>query len=88
MSADVPERRRRPMLTMADMGMMMSADMGGGMSDGAPAGSHDADTTAADTRPQQRRELPTADLPASVKHGRDTHGPGRKRSRNAGPAEG
>ncbi|MGM0555570.1 MAG: copper resistance system multicopper oxidase [Myxococcota bacterium] len=76
MSAKIPEQRRRPMLTMADMGMMMAADMDGEMKKGAPAGSHDADKTAADTNPQKRRELPTENLPASVKHGPDTHGPG------------
>ncbi|MFW5810213.1 MAG: copper resistance system multicopper oxidase [Thermodesulfobacteriota bacterium] len=42
MSATVPEQRRRPMLTMADMGMMMHGDMDGmdGMDDSGHNGAH------------------------------------------------
>ena len=74
MSAAVPERRRRPMLGMEDMGMAHGAmamhdgehaDDGetGRAADDAPAPSHDA-------------ALPTTNLPQRVMHGPDEHGPG------------
>jgi CopA family copper-resistance protein len=77
MSADVPEQRRRPMLTMADMGMMMHgmggedhAGMGGedhaGMDHNMP---HHASGDG------HGKELPTTGLIQSIKHGPDQHGP-------------
>jgi len=66
MAAPLPDRRRRPMLTMADMGMMhgMNGDSGdhGAMHAQAPA-----------HRPGE--ELPTEDLPDRSEHGPDGHGP-------------
>lgn len=70
MSAVVPEQRRRPMLTMADMGMMMHGDMNGrsheGMGNEMPrhpsGGGHD-------------NELATTNLVERIEHGRDQHGP-------------
>lgn len=72
MSAAVPARRQRPMLSMADMGM--AAMSGGGMEGMAgmdmPSGhsGHDMGTA------QQNAHLPTEDLPASMMHGPDHHG--------------
>jgi CopA family copper-resistance protein len=70
MSADIPEPRRRPMLTMADMGMMMHEGMEGG---GQMEMDHD--------RPHHTsgaghgKELPTTQLVERIKHGPDQHGP-------------
>jgi CopA family copper-resistance protein len=73
MSADVPEQRRRPMLTMADMGMIMHGemqDMDGedheGMHDDMP---HHASDDG------HGKELPTTNLIQRIKHGPDQHGP-------------
>lgn len=88
MSAPIPARRRRAMLTMADMGMMHGAMKGMGKmkemgemkgmkkmpKKGEPADykAHDE----ANVAPlKNRTELPVKDLPMSVKHGPDTHGP-------------
>lgn len=77
MSADVPYQRRRPMLTMADMGMMMH-----GMEQGADGGMHQA--APDDPRQHQMAEhdhsdpngtLPTEDLPERIEHGPEDHGP-------------
>lgn len=80
MSADVPEQRRRPMLTMADMGMMMHGDMKGmddndkgAMSHDKPM--HDAKPMADMPHHAVGRGLPTENLPKRIKHGPDSHGP-------------
>lgn len=65
MSADVPEQRRRPMLTMADMGMMMHGEM--------EDMDHDMPNHASGAG--QGKELPTTKLVQSIKHGSDQHGP-------------
>ncbi len=65
MPAEVPEQRRRPMLTMADMGMMTHGEMNvmhHDMPDHASGNAHG-------------KALPTADLIQSIEHGPDTHGP-------------
>ena len=82
MSAPVPERRRRPMLTMADMGMAMS------MSD--DSSDMTMDTTSDPSSMQMSDEprntdagtddpgdgtLPTHNLPTRIVHGSDGHGP-------------
>ena len=85
MSAQVPEPRRRPMLTMADMGMIMHGGMQGGM-DGGMHGSMDGmgDAAAAQKKhamPRhhssdgERRELPTTNLIERIEHDPDEHGP-------------
>jgi FtsP/CotA-like multicopper oxidase with cupredoxin domain len=73
MSADVPKQRRRPMLTMADMGMMMHGemeDMDGedheGMQNDMP---HNASGDG------HGKKLPTTNLVQRIKHGPDQHGP-------------
>jgi CopA family copper-resistance protein len=80
MSADVPEGRRRPMLTMADMGMMMDGEMEGmdgemkGM-DGEGHGDqrhHMPDPGSGDGRGE---ELPTTNLVRRIRHGPERHGP-------------
>lgn len=80
MSATVPKLRRRPMLTMADMGMMMHGDMkqtdmptasGHAMHQPPPSEpQHPAD------HPHAVKQLPTQNLPERLKHGPDQHGPG------------
>jgi CopA family copper-resistance protein len=73
MSADVPEQRRRPMLTMADMGMMMHGEMkvmDGGDHEGMH---HDMPHNASGAG--HGKELPTTNLVQSIEHGPDRHGP-------------
>jgi FtsP/CotA-like multicopper oxidase with cupredoxin domain len=74
MEAAVPQRRRRPMLTMADMGMLhMAGD--GGMEEMA---SEDAGSGHEDVRGGGARggdELPVENLPDRVTHGPEDHGP-------------
>jgi len=75
MVAGVPGRRRRPMLTMADMGMMHAAmknDDEGAMHH-QMAADH-GEKGAAMPRPPGG-DLPTENLPESVKHGPEGHGP-------------
>ncbi len=68
LSAALPERRKRPVRTMADMGMAMS----GGAMPGMPGMKGSADTKA-DTMPGMK--MPgTAAAPSM--HGPDEHGPG------------
>ena len=75
LEAALPDRRRRAMLTMADMGMMMDH----GDTSNAQADSHDTtnhfrtDHSGRDFRPGV---LPTEDLPERIVHGPDGHGPG------------
>ena len=85
MPAPTPERRARPVLTMADMGMAHGADggHGGGRGEGAgghsghgapaPAGSDDHAGHDGAQRPGPR---PPGALPEPAPHGPDTHGPG------------
>ncbi len=78
MSAAVPAQRRRPMLTMADMGMMMHD--GGGMAgmegENQNHGGMHHDMTQPDTDHPHGKELPTTNLVQRIKHGPDQHGPG------------
>lgn len=69
MSAELPVRRRRAMLTMADMGMMM--DHGGHSND---ASMH-RDRTERPAEHSQAGAFPTTNLPDRVEHGPDGHGP-------------
>lgn len=71
MSAPVPERRRRPMLTMTDMGMMMNGEMEdmGGMSGGGHEDMEMSEDHSAGG------ELPTRNLTERVRHGPSGHGP-------------
>ena len=72
MSAAVPEQRRRPMLTMADMGMMMHGGMAG--MEGGSGDEHHAH--AASHRPlASGGELPTENLIDRIEHGPARHGP-------------
>ena len=74
MSADVPDQRRRPMLTMADMGMMMHSEMQGMDGDGH----HNMpmhDKHHSEDVGGHGRELPTTNLFQRIKHGPDQHGP-------------
>ncbi len=75
MAAPIPSRRRRPMLTMADMGMGM------GMSDASGSMVHEGmnhDPTSAmpQSTHMQGGQLPTEGLPERIMHGPDTHGAG------------
>ncbi len=79
MAAPVPERRRRPMLTMADMGMMMhdtrhetSKPMRGQAEPHSTHQAHGPHPAPLDAR----QTLPTVSLPERVTHGPDEHGPG------------
>lgn len=92
MSAAIPARRRRPMLTMADMGMMHGAmkgmdkmDSTEGMGKMGDSGEHKMDAPNVSYPPhdevrvgpiQNRKPLATQDLPMMVKHGSDKHGAG------------
>jgi len=78
MSAPVPDQRPRPMLTMADMGMMMH----GGDMQGMNGNDHqdmsdmqqDTDQSSA-MNGEEDKDLPTENLPFRIKHGPDGHGP-------------
>lgn len=75
MSAPVPARRRRPMLTMADMGMGMAGMDHGGKEDAhhmMPAGDGHS---MADMPHPGGGTLPTEGLPDRVAHGPSSHGP-------------
>ena len=73
LSADVPESRRRPMLTMADMGMIMHGGMHGMGGEDCEGMQHAMRQQA--TSGGQRRDLPTTNLIERIKHGSDEHGP-------------
>jgi CopA family copper-resistance protein len=73
MAATVPPPRRRPMLGMADMGMMHDMDAearGHGEGHGMPHPADHAGHAAA-----HGGSLPTEDLPERIVHGPDGHGP-------------
>ncbi|BCO32113.1 copper oxidase [Thiohalobacter sp. COW1] len=72
MAAAVPEQRRRPMLTMADMGMMHDGGHGGDQA------MHDGMHAAGVSEPMSHQddgELPVTNLPDRIRHGPDEHGP-------------
>jgi FtsP/CotA-like multicopper oxidase with cupredoxin domain len=78
MAAPVPDQRPRPMLTMADMGMMMDMDMDGTMKHHSHMDKIKGDTDMQPYMPDhgsQRRKLPTQDLPDRIRHGPAEHGP-------------
>ncbi|MAY75812.1 MAG: copper resistance protein CopA [Phycisphaerae bacterium] len=83
LQAAIPERRRRPMLTMADMGMM-HAVMGNESAETGSTnhGDHKATAGMEDAGSEHTKRagsagpLPTSGLPERIKHGPDTHGPG------------
>jgi CopA family copper-resistance protein len=73
MSADLPEQRRRPMLTMADMGMMMHGEMKDMDEEGHAGMDHDMPHHASGDG--HRKELPTTNLVRRITHGPARHGP-------------
>ncbi|MDI6740436.1 MAG: copper resistance system multicopper oxidase [Candidatus Edwardsbacteria bacterium] len=73
MSADVPEQRHRPMLTMADMGMMMHGEMKGMDGENHEGIQHDMPHQVSGDG--HGKELPTTNLVPRIKHGPDHHGP-------------
>ncbi|MGK2887558.1 MAG: copper resistance system multicopper oxidase [Rhodococcus sp. (in: high G+C Gram-positive bacteria)] len=73
MSTDVPELRRRPMLTMADMGMMMHGEMKGMDGEDHEGMRHDMPHHASGD--EHGAELATTNLIQRVTHGPDQHGP-------------
>jgi len=73
MSAEVPEQRRRPMLTMADMGMMMHGEMKG--MENQDHGMAHKDTPHHSSGDGHGKALPTKNLTPRIKHGPDRHGP-------------
>ena len=81
MAAPLPERRRRPMLTMADMGMVHGMS-GNGESAGMDHGSMQEATRdhgpSAGSEQHGRHDgvLPITRLPERLAHGPDEHGPG------------
>ncbi len=79
-SAAIPDRRPRPMLTMADMGMMQGMDGHGGhaQSSSAPSGERPPGSPAAAMASTEHsvEVLPTSHLVDRVEHGSDMHGPG------------
>lgn len=85
MTAAIPERRPRPMLTMADMGMMhgegaMNGSGHSSMGKGEEHSRHSSmrmdQASSSHNDHGGRNELPTSHLVAQVKHGPDMHGPG------------
>jgi CopA family copper-resistance protein len=80
MAGAIPERRKRPMLSMADMGMVMHD---GEHAMGHPMGStpdhvahHAHPPGHAPAGASAEEALPTVNLPDRVAHGPDGHGPG------------
>jgi CopA family copper-resistance protein len=71
MSAGLPEQRRRPMLTMADMGMMMHGDMKDMDKEGHAGMDHDMPHHTSG----HGKELPTTSLVRRITHGPARHGP-------------
>ncbi len=68
LDAPIPERRRRPMLTMADMGMVHAA----GSHEPEHSTIHGGHTVHARTD----ATLPISELPDRIQHGPRSHGPG------------
>ena len=75
MTADVPEQRRRPMLTMADMGMMMHGETDGKDSMENMGGMEGGDHRRMPHDAGKGDELPVENLPDRIAHGPDDHGP-------------
>lgn len=84
MTAAVPRRRPRPMLSMADMGMMHGMDHGAMAGDGSrptPSANSGAESHAAHGNESthavrsRRGELPVQGLPDMIPHGPGGHGP-------------
>lgn len=78
-SAPVPPRRARPMLTMADMGMMHGKGMADGkgmdgMGSSADHSQHQSMSSSERARPSSGGTLPVQGLPEMIKHGSDKHG--------------
>ncbi|MDT8387446.1 MAG: copper resistance system multicopper oxidase [Thiogranum sp.] len=74
MSAAIPAQRRRPMLTMADMGMMMKGGMDG--MDGMHGNGYAVHVEMDQPMPQHSgAALPTENLVERIIHGPDKHGP-------------
>ena len=73
MSAVVPEQRRRPMLTMADMGMMMHGEMKGMSGMGHEGMDNDMSHHASGGG--HGKELAITNLVERIEHGPDKHGP-------------
>ena len=72
LSADVPARRRRPLLSMADMGMSMGATAMA-MDDG------NRDPMDQNAMAMGEASEPERSMPGGVPHGPDHHGPGNTR---------
>ncbi|MBQ0799623.1 MAG: copper resistance system multicopper oxidase [Porticoccaceae bacterium] len=72
-SADVPEQRQRPMLTMADMGMVMHDGMK--VMNGDDQEGMQRDMPHGDSGNGHGKELATTNLIQRIKHGPDQHGP-------------
>lgn len=72
MSVPVPQQRRRPMLTMADMGMMHN---GGHKGNHAMHGEMHTSGEPESMTHQGGVQLPVTNLPDRIKHGPDEHGP-------------
>ncbi len=75
MSAAVPEPRRRPMLTMADMGMMMGGMEGMDGMDGMSGDDHAGMHGMSQAHGGSDGELPVEGLPNRIRHGPAQHGP-------------
>lgn len=73
MSAEVPEQRRRPMLTMADMGMIMHSKLKGMDSEDYKRMHHEMPHQAHGDA--HEKELPTTNLIQHIKHDLDQYGP-------------
>lgn len=79
LSATVPAQRRRPMLTMADMGMMMHngmMDMHGKVEGGMDHAKNMSKQHAQVSIQNSAEELPMRGLPDRIRHGPANHGPG------------
>jgi CopA family copper-resistance protein len=87
MSGAIPERRPRPMLTMADMGMTheMDGKGHGGIDEhnqmpqremkGMESNGHGEGHRQMQHEVADKSQLPTEDLPDRIEHGPDNHGP-------------
>ena len=73
MTAPIPERRQRPVRTMADMGMADMAHGNMALAAQQPAMKHDMPGM---TMPRGSKSESAAGMETGVMHGPDTHGPG------------
>ena len=74
MQAPTPDRRERPLLTMADMGMEHGE--GGHGDHGSNGGGSSGDAHAGHGAPPAAESRPPGVVPEPVPHGPDSHGPG------------